>query len=313
MNFQITEKDKIKIINFADFLNDYKPIIPLYQREFIEERINYFYNKIIEYVSSDKYSIKYPIPFLNIIYCSTFNQSLYILDGQHRFYAYQKYYKETNRNFNILINIKECETSYEVREYFQELNNHYILHKLILEEDDLEKAKEIKLYMKIKYSKHLSNSESPRYPNINLDQFCNYLLQNYKDKSSKTILHIMEELNDSKKEELKNENIQLYELANKKQGLYLGYIFMKNENGQKRKNIPKTVRYKLWKKYFPNSINGDCYVCKNDINIENFHAGHRISIKNGGNDNIDNLKIICSLCNLSMGIKNLEEFKERYF
>jgi 5-methylcytosine-specific restriction endonuclease McrA len=72
-------------------------------------------------------------------------------------------------------------------------------------------------------------------------------------------------------------------------------------------------RYKLWKKNFPNSINGDCYVCKNDINIENFHAGHIISIKNGGNDNIDNLKIICSLCNLSMGIQNLEKFKEKYF
>jgi hypothetical protein len=313
MNFQITEKDKIIIINFNDFIKEYNPIIPMYQREFIEERVLYFYNKLIKYALSDKYSIKYPIPFLNMIYCSIFDKNVYILDGQHRFYAYKKYYTETKRDFNIVVNIKECDTSNEVKEYFQELNNNYVLHKLILEENDLEKAKEIKIYMKIKYGKHLSNSESPRYPNINLDQFCNYLLNNYKDITSKSMLQKMEELNEDIKKNLKNENYELYELAHKKQDFYLGYIFIKNENEQKRKKIPTTVRHKLWRNSFVNSTNGLCYVCKNDITIDNFHAGHIISVRNGGNDNIDNLKIVCPLCNLSMGIQNLEEFKKKYF
>jgi 5-methylcytosine-specific restriction endonuclease McrA len=88
---------------------------------------------------------------------------------------------------------------------------------------------------------------------------------------------------------------------------------MKSENEQKRKKIPTSVRNRLWRRYYPESINGKCYVCKTDITIDNFHAGHILSVRNGGSDNIENLKITCSLCNLSMGIQNLEEFKIKYF
>lgn len=313
MNYQITEQDKIIIKNFKSFIEDDKPIIPLYQREFIEERVNYFYNKIIQYALSEKYSINYPIPFFNMIYCTLYEKTLYILDGQHRFYAYEKYHRETKRDFNIVLNVKSCNTLDEVKEYFRELNNNFVLHNLILKEDDLEKAKEIKTYIRIKYGKHVSNAESPRYPNINLDQFCNYLINIYQNVTANNILKKMEEMNNEKKKELKDSNVELYEMAHKKQGFYLGYIFMKSENEQKRKKIPTSVRNRLWRRYYPESINGKCYVCKTDITIDNFHAGHIVSIRNGGSDNIENLKITCSLCNLSMGIQNLEEFKIKYF
>jgi 5-methylcytosine-specific restriction endonuclease McrA len=60
-------------------------------------------------------------------------------------------------------------------------------------------------------------------------------------------------------------------------------------------------------------MNGLCFVCSCSVNIENFHTGHIISVKNGGTDNINNLRVVCSLCNLSMGTKNLDEFKNKYF
>jgi hypothetical protein len=313
MNYQITEYDNIIIKSFQDFIKDDNPVIPLCQREYIEERVNYFYNKIINYVISDKYNDKYPIPFFNMIYCGKYNNNIYILDGQHRYYAYKKYYNETKKNFNIIINIKNCNSQDEIKDYFRELNNNYILHDLILDETDMDKTNEIKSYMKIKYSKHLSNSEVPRYPNINLDQFCNYLLQIFKNIPVKNIIEKMEELNNAKSIQLKETNFDLYQSAKKKQGFYLGYIFIKNENDIKRKKIPTTVRHKLWRQYYQDSMNGNCYLCMCNITIENYHAGHIISVRNGGTNNIDNLKIVCSLCNLSMGTQNLEEFKQRYF
>jgi len=313
MNYKITENDNIVIKKFSEFIYNDKPLIPMCQREYIEERVNYFYNKIINYVISDKYNDIYPVPFFNMIYCCNFDNSIYILDGQHRFYAYKKYFNDSKRNFNILINIKNCYTQEEVKNYFRELNNNYVLHDLILNETDLDKSNEIKLYMKIKYGKHLSNSEVPRYPNINLDQFCHYLLKTFPKVPVKNMLDKMEELNNSISNQLQETNNDLYQIAKKKQGFYLGYIFMKSENEVKRKKIPATVRHKLWRIYFQEYMNGKCYVCNCDVNIENYHAGHIISVKNGGVNNIDNLKVVCSLCNLSMNTQNLEEFKTKYF
>ena len=80
-----------------------------------------------------------------------------------------------------------------------------------------------------------------------------------------------------------------------------------------RKNIPKSVRDSLWNSHFGEELNGVCYVCKIKINYHNYHAGHIISVRNGGNNNISNLKTVCSCCNLSMGIENMEDFKKKYF
>ena len=84
--------------------------------------------------------------------------------------------------------------------------------------------------------------------------------------------------------------------------------------GVVRKSIPKTVRIALWEIYFTDdNAKGNCNVCNCEIKITNFEAGHIIASAKGGNDNIDNLVPVCSLCNKSMGVENLLEFKAKYF
>ena len=310
INCSLTNNDKIIRISFTDFINNYKPQIPHFQREFIEERINYFYNKILNYI------IKYGnnnIPFLNLIHCVFFDNKYYIVDGQHRFYAYKKYYNEYQNDFNITFIVKNCLLFQEVKDYFIDLNNNYQLHDIILDENDLDKKNVIAPYIKNKYGKHCSNSETPRFPNFNLDQLIKYFLDINKNISSNEIINKIEELNKDISDNLKINNIELYEQAYKKQKFYIGYIFIKSENDNKRKHFPKTLRNRLWSNIFNNNMNGYCYVCNCDLNINNFHAGHIISVKNGGSDNITNLKVVCSLCNLSMGTQNLEIFKNKYF
>ena len=82
---------------------------------------------------------------------------------------------------------------------------------------------------------------------------------------------------------------------------------------KKRKSIPKKVRYDLWIKESGNNMNSNCYVCNKGITFENFHCGHIISVKEGGSNNINNLKPICPGCNYGMGIQNLEEYKKEYY
>lgn len=82
----------------------------------------------------------------------------------------------------------------------------------------------------------------------------------------------------------------------------------------KRITIPKTVKDNLWDNTFSsNAGEGNCYVCSTTINSKKFDCGHIIAVANGGSNDINNLKPICSTCNKSMGTKNLEEFKQDHF
>ena len=78
----------------------------------------------------------------------------------------------------------------------------------------------------------------------------------------------------------------------------------------KRKKVPKAVKESIWKKYISEiELKGKCFVgCGTDIQINNFEAGHVIPVCEGGENTIENLRPICSLCNKSMGTQNLNDF-----
>jgi hypothetical protein len=71
----------------------------------------------------------------------------------------------------------------------------------------------------------------------------------------------------------------------------------------RKKNIPKAFREQVWKRYNGDIYEANCYVewCHNSTNTFNFHVGHDIPESKGGEMSIENLRPICSNCNLSMG------------
>jgi hypothetical protein len=80
----------------------------------------------------------------------------------------------------------------------------------------------------------------------------------------------------------------------------------------KRRTIPQNIRKKVWGKV-NSSSDGICYVCSLPLSYDDFHCGHIVSKYLGGSDNVDNLLPICLSCNLSIGIQNLYEYKNKYF
>jgi hypothetical protein len=305
MNFTLNINKNTTFSNelFEDFLLK-NPVIPTCQREYIEERVQEFYNKLdIKKLSNDKY--------LGIIHCGILDNTLYILDGQHRYLAYKRFYHDYSAKFTIPYITKICDSKDELKQYFRDLNNNFSLHEIILQDDDIDNAEIIKAHIKNKYSKHISKSLSPKYPNINLDQFSSYIIETYckQRKTELQIINLIEDLNEDMKRNLeflcKNDYID-----NKKNGFYLAYLFQKSES--KRKGIPKAVRDKLWEIENKDSLHGNCFTCEKKLDYHTFHASHITSVKNGGSDNISNLKICCITCNLSMGTRNLFEFKELY-
>ena len=296
---------------FSKFLEK-NPKIPLCNRDYINERVNEFYEKIINY------KILYnneenQVPYFNILHIAKLNNDMYICDGQHRFYAYKKYYDNHKSDFYLSYVIKICSNKDELKQYFRDLNNIFILHDILLKDDEIDILERIKVYMKNKYPKHISQSLVPRFPNVNIDQLVKYLINTYPNLDYQSLINKMEILNENIKNELLLLNQEYYDLGQKKQGFFISYIFIKTETENKRKSIPKTVRDSLWNNKFGEELNGVCYVCNCKITYHIFHAGHKISVKNGGTNNITNLEIVCPTCNLSMGIQDLEMFKNTYF
>jgi len=89
------------------------------------------------------------------------------------------------------------------------------------------------------------------------------------------------------------------------------------EKSPNRKNIPLAIKRSVWNKYIetedPKKLQGKCFVgCGREITIVDFELGHVNAFSKGGDDSIDNLRPICCLCNRSMGVENLFEFKKKY-
>jgi|SRR3989304_7035452 len=81
-----------------------------------------------------------------------------------------------------------------------------------------------------------------------------------------------------------------------------------------KKNLPTSIRKACWNLNIGcNVAQSKCYMgCGENISKTNFECGHIISKKNGGSDNLRNLKPLCSHCNRSMGVTNFESFVSEY-
>ena len=78
--------------------------------------------------------------------------------------------------------------------------------------------------------------------------------------------------------------------------------------------IPAALRAAVWKKYMGDLGKAKCPVCElNDITPFDFQCGHIVAEACGGATNLDNLKPICGLCNVSSGTRNMDEFKKSHF
>ena len=81
----------------------------------------------------------------------------------------------------------------------------------------------------------------------------------------------------------------------------------------RKANIPKALREQVWLQTFGKIYEHSCYIewCNNMINVFDFQVGHDIPESKGGKLTINNLKPICSRCNLSMGNNySIEEWQK---
>ena len=105
---------------------------------------------------------------------------------------------------------------------------------------------------------------------------------------------------------IKNDFTHCYECNNKDDA-------SETEVTVKRESIPKCVRNAVWRHQNDNKLEAKCICCLVEtVTIGNFHVGHITSVANGGTTTLDNLTVLCPLCNCSMGKCNVYDFIDKY-
>jgi 5-methylcytosine-specific restriction endonuclease McrA len=80
-----------------------------------------------------------------------------------------------------------------------------------------------------------------------------------------------------------------------------------------KQGIPSVLKSHVWDTYIGRDLGRHkCFCCKkNNIYLDDHHCGHVKSKSRGGEDTIENLRPICSKCNLSMGSQNMVDFVKK--
>ena len=281
---------------------------------------------------------------LNIHLCEENNQ-MFLVDGQHRYEAIRKI--NMTNNIPVTFEIVLVQTMDELKDNYKIINKNTCLPEF---PDTIDKniPEDAAKYFKTKFPNIWSKSSRARRPHIYFNYFqeaLGVIVEELRIQNKDQLLELIIERNKTiSKWPLENypdhKNISQPMITKcSENNLYLGLykhvsddfryewvrdiikhntgkdMKQRNTKSVKKKTIPKSLKTVIWDKH----IGSDkrcalCICCKNnEIKVENFHAGHINSEKEGGQTNESNLLPVCSSCNLSMGIMNMELFVQNNF
>jgi hypothetical protein len=327
----------------SDKLMSYNSQIPHIQRLCDDGKVN----DIVVYQSArlKQNGVCNFMGLINIHFCRETGE-LYIVDGQHRYEAI-KIITHQLINIPVSVEIVVVDTLDEVKENYKILNKNTTLPDF---PETIDKAipEKVAMYFKDKYPTIWSKSSRARRPHIFFDYFqeaLGVLTEHLEITTSGELQKIVEDYN----LKLGQWNIEQYpdsknlndKILNKckETGIYLGlyghasdeyrYDWTKailhmekgivvkkpKSTAVKKTAIPKKIKEDAWNTHVGKDKKAVLCICCRTTTIDtfNFHAGHIISESNGGGVTIDNIRPICSACNLSMGVRNMDEFVKAHY
>jgi hypothetical protein len=333
-----TKKYKLYSINSKDIYND-KLQKPECQRLLDNDQVNRIYNYQIDH--NNKHGEYF---FTNPITLGLLEGKYYIIDGQHRLKCIE--ILNYTSKFEVLICLLILETQQELDDKYVAINQNKPVPLPENIEDWKQFGRHIEEYLSYNFSKYFSNTVKPFSPNFNKEKLMNYINDNnigdkinhdyhrfiteieelntyYKNTYTVSMLpyfsnNISKQIEKSKSKQPNNplflslyKNFEWVDRIIYKINNNIDYPNMKHVSCENRIKIKKKLRTEVWCKYFDDSRKGNCIVCVDEINYDNFQCGHIKSVFYGGETNLTNLDPICGRCNNDMGIMDLNIYKEQ--
>lgn len=340
MNELIVNDVQSKKVVTLERLMGMNVIIPDIQRVLDEDSMN----EIIEYQKTrlTRYG---SFLFLGDLVLAQQGQSTdYILvDGQHRYSAMKSIYT-LQPNYNISLLIVSVNSTFSIEDVFILLNKSKPVPEYVIQTTlDMGKRYILTQFQELfkkKYKAYISKANSPRKPNINIQNLLdlmsespviNFFLSGEKifkymqwaninqwkpNLDQKTIKLCMDKTTNPEDALFMCSDKELawiYKPSLMEEYLTINYSEKTTPTQYKKKQIPKSVRTNVWKNLYDTNTNGKCICCLSDITCFNFEAGHIVAEANGGSSFESNLRPICRKCNQSMGTMNMNDFAKKYY
>jgi hypothetical protein len=278
---------------------------------------------------------------INIHYCGE-TRELFVIDGQHRFEAI----KIINSTISIPVSVEYVivEKMAELRENYNLINKNTPLPEFP-ETIDKTIPEKVAVFFRDKYPAIWSKSTRARRPHIYFNYFqeaLGVLVDKMEIGHANDLQRVVEQYNTKmsswKPEQYPGDANPGMTDKCKETGMYLGLyphnsdeyrydwvkeilraeiglIIKKTPKMGGKKAIPKKIKEDAWNRYIGNKRNEVLCICCRTTPITpfTFHAGHMISETNGGQITVDNIRPICSACNLSMGTRNMLDFVAEHY
>jgi hypothetical protein len=288
--------------------------VPPFQRTYITDRVEKFENVLVNVFEEFGTVLSLGVITLGKLRTTS---DYYILDGQHRFRAYksfaEKYDLDEHNDFKIATMVRDFDGMNDMKQYFCLLNDHFAPPDFVREVESLDRSEILKNHFVATYASFFSTRTRTRFPCVLLDPFVTFVLARLSEIPDDKLISVFQEQNASIGEAMActGEN-EKHATLEKKGGLFFVFAYTR-ATAKTRANFPQSVRRDVWKRRYPLSIDGSCVVCACDVDIHDFHVGHKTAQAMGGTDTIDNLDVVCASCNYSMGVMSLHDFKSKYY
>ena len=240
-----------------------------WQRSIVDEWVKEFTDAISqEFESFQKNEKKEFEIYFGEIFLGKFNSEYYILDGQHRYESFKRFYEETEGKikFSVPYKLRDFKSKDGMVNCFQNINKRYDLTSDIKNTLFTDTRSILVEHLNKKYGTHIKLSKGCQFPNIHIDSLIPILITRLGDDNNNNnnqLIEKFEQLNQNIGEVLQKKDIENYNKAISKQGLFLGVLLKKSHFEKYRKGVPKTVRFDLFhNKFGINSNIGECDVCK---------------------------------------------------
>lgn len=315
-------KIKYRFEKIKNILKDNKIDVPKCQRRINEDRLSVM-----------KVNFKNKFNPITPIYLCLWNNKRWIIDGQHRL----KLYSEVKELMNEKIPIIEIyvKSEAEVNEYFLLINEQLTFQDVNRVEENLRNIiLNTSDYFFKKYPNGFKNktkfkkANSPyMWDDIFIEQLKNLIIDEEKDiikrfdiKNSEEFINILEGLNEKYSKQDANffkKSESTLNRVKKKNMLYFGLLkenWMDNiiefTEPEYIGTLTQSTRFACWNNYIGREIAiSKCWCCnQSEISQQLFEAGHIMSRKTGGKNNVENLRPICSKCNREMGTTHMFKF-----
>jgi hypothetical protein len=315
--FPIKSKIYTAFVKNKDFLDFVK--IPEIQREIDTEWVNNLKEQILKEKTKRGY---YDFGLFDI---ACLNNTLYILNGQHRYAILN----ELDGDIIIELRIYHVKSEQEMNELFMKVNGSR--PSVIMKSSTSQmKMNHVRKYLIAKYNSYITKSKNPRRPNINIDSLIEKLEEEdlFTNMSHDDIINKIEQLNEmyiySKPDNLKDYDTIMLKCRQKNPVDIFVLGMFKNNSWVKqlkdtnmsiiniRQKINKKLRNLVWKKRNGNSLIGSCYVCNTNVDYDAFECAHIVSVFEGGDNSLNNLEPTCRQCNNDMGTINLNDYKSEF-